>query len=97
MRFRKLRIALSVVCGIVGTLLIVLWVQNHGKPAFVPTDIPGEPIPELIFLLLSVPFFAVMCVAAYPVLLQCRFSLRTLLIVTTVFALILGIIFYVLH
>jgi hypothetical protein len=97
MRFPKLRIACSIASGILGALLVVLWVQNHGKPAFVPADIPGEPIPNVVFLLLSVPFFAVMCVAAYPVLLECRFSLRTLLIATTLASLILAIIYYIMN
>jgi hypothetical protein len=31
MRFRKLRIALSVACGIACVLLIVLWVRSYSK------------------------------------------------------------------
>ena len=31
MRFRKLRIAWSVVCGLVAVLLIVLWVRSYWR------------------------------------------------------------------
>jgi hypothetical protein len=115
MRFRKLRIAWSVGCGIVAVLFCVLWVWSHFHPylehfysstnwrlgilngegwvAFnlVREDGSGEPSgmiegPHWLMIFLAV------VAAPVPWLLSNRFSLRTLLIATTLIAVVLGLI-----
>jgi hypothetical protein len=154
MRFRKLRIAFSAVCGVVCLLLIVLWVRSHNSVDFVQLglnkshgicvmsvigrlwiynpgplpvnseyppfemdshtigekyyeadswDFSGEvlgfswtsgsdswhlTVPDWAFVLLTI------ALAAAPWL-RWRFSLRTLLIATTLVAVVLGLIVWV--
>ena len=154
MRFRKLRIAWSVVCGIACVLLIVLCVRSYrwcdilayrkGQTTvavgtgrgiavvhwitFQPSvtlgnklgwDLVGGPAeevfssvtplewrvvkdPSTVFrLIISVPcwlcvtFIATIAAAPWIRQLRWRFSLRTLLIATTLFAVVLGLIVYV--
>ena len=42
MRFRKLRIAWSVMCGIACVLLIVLWVRSYWWQDFAIATLPGQ-------------------------------------------------------
>jgi hypothetical protein len=139
MRFRKLRIAWSVGCGIVCVLLIVLWVRSYWRTDILPirsnravmsaqakiltvainqtpTNSPQfffstkqvlplnpfkhsflgfgyEPMP--IVPAVSVPYWAPILLAAVfggAPWLRWRFSLRTLLIATTLVAVVLGLI-----
>jgi hypothetical protein len=142
MRFRNLRIAWSVLCGIACVLLCVLWVRSYwwsdgakvyhapqrmaqlksmgaavhayvghysGSESglrifsvplsrihqYAPFD--WQPLPELR---VSVPHYALLIalgtVSAVPWI-RWRFSLRTLLIVTTLIAVVLGLIVYTLR
>ena len=149
MRFRKLRIAFSVVCGIACVLLIVLWVRSYkseewwqghliGDQNFVLTSVTGHvnlstmymAHARLLWGILSrskessggqlspmwprgsqfglkresdhfdvvVPhWFAVLSFAALATIpwLRWQFSLRTLLIATTLVAVVLGLIVWV--
>jgi hypothetical protein len=132
MRYRKLRIAWSVGCGIVTVLLIVLWVRSYQKPVLVvqsghsilvmagtievdkraefytaPTtdwqmksdDISSlwKPQRENHYQYVSAATVAIwwpvcpsIACAAAPWFLR-RFSLRTLLIATTLVAVVLGL------
>jgi hypothetical protein len=146
MRFRKLRIAWSAVCGILCLLLIVLWVRSFYRYALIEgplapgralcaSSIPGRfdltiyknqriqhhawtvasfeyyhelivAIPEYAGLGFGLhsdrnswgfyvpywcPISVLVAVAAIPWLRTLRFSLRTLLIVTTLLAVALGV------
>ena len=136
MRFRKLRIAWSVVCGIACVLLIVLWVRSYWHIEYIRTGIPPPCIEiksadgkfhlyrfssdgKAFFNLESLSYaegdhafasntwdsfdswyivipdwfatLATACLAAIPWLPH-RFSLRTLLIATTLVAVVLGLI-----
>src|SRR4051794_23684987 len=97
MKFRELRIASSVFCGVCCVLMIVLWVRQNRHPPYVPADIPGEPIPKLVIPLLFGFFVAGTLAGAYPILLELRFSVRTLLITTTLVAVVLGLIVWLTH
>jgi hypothetical protein len=144
MRFRKLRIAWSVMCGIACVLLIVLWVRSYSVVDFwslpitaqysitlgsVPGEIPigitgyadttathlitvptekwqteATTVPSALFggitrverdVQVWVPsWFLVASTAAFAIVpwLRWRFSLRTLLIATTLVAVLLGLI-----
>jgi hypothetical protein len=142
MRFRKLRIAWTLFCGIACVLLCVLWVRSYwwreqieirqssliscaayanGELVFVTNPVPvtirggwsfrrdpaseaepppGESIPAFCFstqgvFTLAVPFWfaalsAAVCAALPHVRWSKRFTLTTLLIATTVVAVVLG-------
>ena len=141
MRFRKLRIAWSVACGIVCLLLIALWVRSYWwidnslvlqNPAIVSlrgkllvatrlevvrgpddtstsfdhrnwlihgysnrlSDIKVENVNAIATLPIWIPtaLFATFGAAAW---FRWRFSLRTLLIVTTLVAVVLGLVVYI--
>jgi hypothetical protein len=161
MKYRKLRIAFSVTCGIACVLLVVLWVRSYwivdeaylripGKTEYYIASIPGvinsfvndfrgkgmnfasdewytkhDPAPDVPITLLQhgdslgavfqkfryryvngfghtflVPYWCVVLVALTASLLtwpsnwRFRFSLRTLLIATTLVAVMLGLIIY---
>src|SRR6476661_3879782 len=47
MRFRKLRIAWSVFCGIACVLLIVLWVRSYWVRDYLIVDYGGKPVLRL--------------------------------------------------
>lgn len=80
MRFRKLRIAFSAVCLIAFVLVFVLWVQDYRGTRLIVSV--RYAFPALIsFGLALAPW------ASGPT----RFSLRTLLIVTTLVAVLLGL------
>jgi hypothetical protein len=136
MRYRKLRIAWSVACGVLAVLLIVLWVRSYwfidivhlsrrslvsmtgellvvehinrygitdlkaskGEPRlhiWGTSYVAGEVIVELIGKRLTLPFWftitATSLATAMPWI-RWRFSLRTLLIATTLVAVVLGLI-----
>ena len=78
MKYRKLRIAFSAVCGIVCLLLIVLWVQGYRNTGLI-SSLPFA-FPTLILFVLTVAPWAS----------AIRFSLRTLLIGMTLVAALLG-------
>lgn len=82
MKYRKLRIAFSVTCGIACVLLIALWLWSDRW-----ADAIGYGIDFPTWL---VTLFAASLVVAS--LLPWRFSLRTLLIATTVVGVALGVI-----
>jgi hypothetical protein len=139
MRFRKLRIAWSVVWGLLAVLLCVLWVRSYWHSDFVTSD--KNPVNRLITvgsrfgttilvlgyfpmdsgqshwrystgpareidklfkwtsddggLVVQVPHFilaAISLAIGYAPWLRYHFSLRTLLIATTLIALVLGLI-----
>jgi hypothetical protein len=118
MRYRKLRIAWSVGCGIACVLLIVLWVRSYGDTdpiefigvpiwSLKGTLIAYDPVPkpmilgqneivlgnEWIELAIWQPMAGAIAFALVPWL-RWRFSLRTLLIATTLIAIVLGVIAY---
>ena len=80
MRFRKLRIAWSVGWGFLAVLLIVLWVRDYLDTRLV-ASLPYA------FPLLGAAGLAIAPWATGPT----RFSLRTLLIATTLLAMLLGL------
>jgi hypothetical protein len=142
MRFRKLRIAWSVACGIACVLLIVLWVRScfHvdeirkdssvgvrivvsgvGQLAYMSWDTPSgmprgwshvthDPLPDIDrtaafgyrshgnALFINAPYYpfvfasGVLAIVPWISQLRWRFSLRTLLIATTLVAVALGLI-----
>lgn len=140
MKYRKLRIAWSVVCGIACVLLIVLWVRSYGGSDVVYRQttttrtvfssavgvigvsrsifeavlpawgwnrielMPGGPMPTWEFRSdnngtrlrfphrLPIAISGVLAVAPWIRQLRWRFSLRTLLIATTLVAVVLGLI-----
>jgi hypothetical protein len=128
MRFRKLRIAWSVVWGIAAVLLVVLWVRSYvvydrvvvhypgGLEWFIAYSNKGVYIVSTYGLLaphanvqwwsfernrwgtaVCLPYsltILVMCVVSIAPWIHDRFSLRTLLIATTVIAVGLGAIVY---
>src|SRR4051812_33758538 len=107
MRFRKLRIAWSVTCGIACVLLIVLWVLSYlelrqwritQRFGFVAVDgvimvVWGT---KDLFVNYRMPTAAlfVLGTLSWAQSASLRFSLRTLLIATTLVALVLGLIVY---
>jgi hypothetical protein len=139
MRFRKLRIAWSVVCGVVAVLLIVLWVRSYSTIDCLSKSMSGQEIALIsinghitlasfygathdraislshapvshfagymgfvlnkasfkITLTHPISLLAVCLLAALPwPRWPKRFSLRTLLIATTLVAVVLGLIVY---
>jgi hypothetical protein len=87
MRYRYLRITFSVVCGILCLMLVVLWVRSD---RLADTIGYGIEFPTWLAAL----FAASLVVAS---LLPWRFNLRTVLIVTTLTALVLGLIVWSMH
>ena len=109
MRFRKLRIAWSVVWGIACVLLIALWVREYRQAHLIVDSFENRPAPNRsIFIHLKrepafscgfsgVPYWSiavgfVALGAATWINWDGRFSLRTLLIATTLLAVMLGLI-----
>ena len=87
MKFRKLRIAWSVVWGLMAVLLAVLWVRDHVMPAGTVREEP--------FFFHIQSKLAILCSAfALAPLFRWRFSLRSLLIAITVIAVVLGLVAY---
>ena len=84
MRYRKMRIAWSVIWGLAAVLLIALWVflgfayssTSHG--VFIRA--PYSAVVLAAIAVSIVPWF------------HCRFTIRTLLIATTLVAVVLGLI-----
>ena len=111
MRFRKLRIAWSVMCGLVFVLLIVLWTQIESwqtlitiryKPAGWRETYPNSGYFEHYDDVLEVPnlipiTIALACVFVPWIHWSKRFSLRTLLTATTLVAVALGLIVWALR
>jgi hypothetical protein len=114
MRYRKLRIAWSVMCGIGCLLLIVLWVRSYScndhvhfpvmSDRMVTIDSTANRLSITTYSLyrplawhrgITLPHWCLILIAsalaAVPWL-RWRFSLRTLLIATTLIAVVLGII-----
>jgi hypothetical protein len=113
-RFRKLRIAWSVLWGVATVLLIVLWVVSHGRLDVVCYQTAPQPttpsafhisalphtfdlIPSLGKVLVRIPIWVLVILAATLAAIPSfhwpnRFSLRTLLIATTLVAVVLGLI-----
>ena len=83
MRFRYLRITWTVFCSIACVLLILLWVQDYRATRLIAS------LPYAFPLLISFGLAVAPWVSG-----QTRFSLRTLLIVTTLVALVLGLAVY---
>ena len=108
MKHRKLRIAWSVVWGVVAVLLVVLWVRSAGRldivcyrtttpPTFHLSALPRTfgLRPSLGKILVRFPIWFLILVASTFAAVPCfhwRFSLRTLLIATTLVAIVLGLI-----
>jgi hypothetical protein len=124
MKYRKLRIAFSAVCGVLCLLLIVLWVRSYyaevsitvlrklGKPVshFTKIRVSESDIilrnehhftqgtissmnSEQYRLPLIANIVGILLLSAMPWI-RWRFSLRTLLIATTLVAILLGLIVY---
>src|SRR6476659_989396 len=109
MRFRKLRIGWSVLCGIVCVLLIVLWVRSYSQPEWKFLRLTTKQglllksnggIGEVAsfddaargFIPLALPYWVWLLIAAIFAVapsLGWRFRLRTLLIATTLVAVVL--------
>ena len=87
MRFRKLRIAWSVFWGVAAVLLIALWGKSLPIDGHIVTF--GDPVP-IFFLALLI---AVLAYLPWNPLFW-RFSLDTLLFITTLVALVLWMIVY---
>jgi hypothetical protein len=83
MRFRKLRIAWSVLCGLSCVPVSVLWLRSYWQRA--------EMYWAVVFFASLSALFA--CIPWLPW--SNRFSLRTLLLATTLVAVTLGVIAYV--
>jgi len=92
MRFRKLRIAWSVVWGLACVSLIVLWVRSYGREdlridsQFWVADLTTVAGRKLHWLV------TIFCAILVGVIWPGRFSLRALLIATTLLAAVLGLI-----
>jgi hypothetical protein len=86
MKYRKLRIAWSAVCGVLCLLLIISWEESY-RVYGAGYGLHYKPYMFRVLLALAgtvVPWFP---------LLRWRFSLRTLLIGLTVMAVLLGLFF----
>src|SRR4051812_34325478 len=96
MRFRILRIAFSVTCLVACVLLMALWVRSYlawPNAAFiVPPHFSEKVLEACVILVLPAIAFAIPLCRSAIIGQRWRFSLRTLLIVTTLLAVGLGLI-----
>jgi hypothetical protein len=83
MRFGKLRIAFSALCGLASVTLIVWWVRDYLETQLVASEPYAFPVLLLLGLTIA-PW------ANKPT----RFSLRVLLIATTLVAVVLGLLVF---
>jgi hypothetical protein len=120
MRFRKLRIAWSVVCGVVYLLTLAWWMGSYQTAIHTPKVLGKQPAFQVVAyrgsieilrwraapagysartpsMRIPVPFLAIVLPLAVGIFVPWvpwskRFSLRTLLIATTLVAVVLGLV-----
>ena len=105
MRFSKLRIAVSTLCLIAGVLMIFVWAQSYNELNGIGLQLPkqGPAASRLhttkLLVGVLVAIYVVGCIVVAFVPLEWwnrrRFSLKALLIVTTLIAAALGLAVYV--